>query len=371
MEKENHQNQNRAITENGGRMRVQSQSSIVSRIERLRAIGGLKSRTHHQSEVPPHHASLPRASVLVPLFEEGSSSELHVLLTKRPTHLKSHSGQVCFPGGRQEEEDGGDDVQTALRETHEEVGLASDCIDPICRLATMESVNGLCVTPIVAYLKEFQMEQLVLCQQEVEAAFAVPLSYFSEERNCASKEEIEWNGHVFVMRTFFFEDSASGRTFKIWGLTAAIVYQVAQIAMLDEGEFIDQTLTEAAKETTDSSKTTKGSLMRLLVSSSGKSYWSKRFFVKSGDNMLHQYDSEEHASRKSLSATKKNRLPISDCQVSAPASMDQQTQEYTFSVSVLGGRIEWTLAASSETERSKWIAALQQNTLEEMNDLKN
>jgi 8-oxo-dGTP pyrophosphatase MutT (NUDIX family) len=263
----------------------------------------------------------------------------------------------CFPGGRQEEEDGGDDVQTALRETHEEVGLASDCIDPICRLATMESVNGLCVTPIVAYLKEFQMEQLVLCQQEVEAAFAVPLSYFSEERNCASKEEIEWKGNSFVMRTFFFEDPASGRTFKIWGLTAAIVYQVAQIAMLDEGEIIDQPLMEAAKETTDSSKTTKGSLMRLQVSSSGKTYWSKRFFVKSGD-MLHQYDSEEHASRKSLSATKKNRLKISDCQVSMPTSIDQH-QEYTFSVSVLGGRIEWTLAASSETERSKWIAALQ------------
>jgi hypothetical protein len=85
----------RAHAENGGRMLVQSrQSSIVSRIERFRAIGGLKSRLHHQSEVPPHHASLPRASVLVPLFEEGSSSELHVLLTKRPTHLKSHSGQV-------------------------------------------------------------------------------------------------------------------------------------------------------------------------------------------------------------------------------------------------------------------------------------
>ena len=67
----------------------------------------------------PQHSSLPRASVLVPLFfdeADGTDDQPRLLLTQRPMRLSSHPGEVCFPGGRQEPSDDGDDVTTALRE---------------------------------------------------------------------------------------------------------------------------------------------------------------------------------------------------------------------------------------------------------------
>ena len=51
------------------------------------------------------------------------SSSIHVLFTQRPQNMKSHGGEVCFPGGKQDPEDNGCDITTALREANEEVGL--------------------------------------------------------------------------------------------------------------------------------------------------------------------------------------------------------------------------------------------------------
>src|SRR5210317_2072482 len=73
-----------------------------------------------------HHQELRRASILVPLFERpaenssSSSSSIHVLFTQRPQNMKSHGGEVCFPGGKQDPEDNGCDITTALREANEE-----------------------------------------------------------------------------------------------------------------------------------------------------------------------------------------------------------------------------------------------------------
>mmetsp|Transcript_26931 Transcript_26931/g.58884 ORF Transcript_26931/g.58884 Transcript_26931/m.58884 type:complete len:212 (+) Transcript_26931:59-694(+) len=204
-------------------------------IDRLRSFGHSLDVPHPQRRTH-HHAHLPRASVLVGLFQD-ENDETHVLLTKRPEKLKSHPGQVCFPGGRQEECDGGNDIATALRETKEEVGVATDSIEPVCIWDSVESVNGLCVTPVIARIKKpFDIEKdLTLCPREVDAAFAVPLRYFADEANCASAEEIEWKGGKFTMRTYHYACPLNQREFTIWGLTAGIVHHVAQIACSSEG----------------------------------------------------------------------------------------------------------------------------------------
>ena len=61
-----------------------------------------------------------RASVLIPLLE--SEGETYVMLTRRSSEMRSHPGQISFPGGKQDSDDE-DPLQTALRETHEEIGL--------------------------------------------------------------------------------------------------------------------------------------------------------------------------------------------------------------------------------------------------------
>lgn len=221
-------------------------------ITKLRSIGMEKKET-------PHHTQLQkRASILVPLFQReektndtndiignantnsnsssSSSSSIHVLFTQRPQHMKSHGGEVCFPGGKQDPEDHGDDIRTAFRETEEEVGiLHSDdhTIEAIARMSTLESKHGLCVTPIIGYIQPSSVAEpmsLKLNTDEVEAAFAVPLEYFSKPENCESAVKVEWRGGEFLLRTYLYDCPENGRQFKIWGLTAHVVHAVAALA---------------------------------------------------------------------------------------------------------------------------------------------
>lgn len=190
----------------------------------------------------PHHVDLKRASVLVPLFERedfsdstaNTKSNLHVLLTQRPARMSSHGGEVCFPGGRQDEEDNGDDIITATREAFEEVGLHPQHVEAIGRMETVESKHSLCVTPIIGLIRpslKAEPSNLTLNANEVEAAFAVPLVYFADPKNCVSQTTIQYGKWKdFVMREYLFDDDLSGRQFRIWGLTAHIVHAVAQIA---------------------------------------------------------------------------------------------------------------------------------------------
>jgi coenzyme A diphosphatase NUDT7 len=293
----------------------------------------------------PHHAAMPRASVLVALFLR--SGKPHMLLTKRTMTLKSHSGQVCFPGGKQDPEDLGDDVVTALREANEEVGLQPSLVQPLCRLVPMESVTGLCVTPIVAYIsKSIEPSSLALSEHEVEAAFCVPVSYFLDEHNCASKQNVEWSGGIFCMRTYFFQSNE--RNFKIWGLTAHIAHQVAEIAMGTA------TVCPLVGSKEKEEMIVSGHLFR-LEGSSTRPFWSRYFFVCNGQ-MLHQYKSEHEASRKSSSANKKNRLQLKYCQVIVADS--EQDNKHPFLVSALDGRVQWHLAAQEKEDRQRWTRIL-------------
>lgn len=215
----------------------------------------------------PHHADLRRASILVTLFERrrrrdiigrgghdvgddgdddvgddddnesSSGSVLHVLFTQRPQRMRSHGGEVCFPGGKQDPSDGGDDVQTAMREAHEEVGLHPDDVDPLARMETLESKHSLCVTPVIGLVRPSSAAEpsmLRLNEDEVEAAFAVPLEYFAREENCHSAVETRGRGYSFLLRTYLYDDPESGCRFKISGLTAHVVRLVAKLAYCEE-----------------------------------------------------------------------------------------------------------------------------------------
>ena len=195
----------------------------------------------------PQHKDLPRASVLVPLYlhthvtpnadtQNGNvTSEWNLLFTKRLDSMRTHSGDVCFPGGKQDPEDHHDDVATALRETYEEVGINTHHLTPICRLDTVESITGLCVTPIVGLIHPdvnvMVTSNLNICTNEVEVAFTVPLTYFLDDNNLTSKQTVEWRGGTFELRVYHYRTvGPNPRTFKIWGLTAYIAHQVATMA---------------------------------------------------------------------------------------------------------------------------------------------
>jgi len=170
----------------------------------------------------PHHTSLKRASVLVVINEN-----LETLITQRADHLRSFPGQCCFPGGKRDESDE-NDVDTAIREAQEEVGLDRNHIAPLARLESVESPNGLCVTTIVATTQQdLHQYPLVLNTEEVQAAFLVPLRIFLEPP--VSSETMTWSGEEFTLRHFRY--ATSNKTYDITGLTAYIAHRVAGIVL--------------------------------------------------------------------------------------------------------------------------------------------
>jgi len=154
-------------------------------------------------------ASLKPAGVLIPIIQS-QATDLAVLLTKRSSALKHHAGQIAFPGGRMEDHDA-DITATALRETHEEVGIAPEDVAIAGFLPPMPTVTGYAVTPVVGIVDEGI--ELTLDPSEVEMAFEVPLAFLLDERNERAAER-DFNGHKVPIVEFRY------RGYRIWGATA-------------------------------------------------------------------------------------------------------------------------------------------------------
>ncbi len=160
---------------------------------------------------------LTPAAVLMPFVTRGD--DLSVLLTQRTAHLKDHPGQVSFPGGRADPGDA-DAVDTALRELHEELGIARDSVRVIGSLAPMPVITGFAVTPVVGFLAGGYT--LELDTFEVEEAFEVPLDFLLDERNLRPTRR-----HVRGVEARLYEYRYEGR--RIWGATALIIQRFIKL----------------------------------------------------------------------------------------------------------------------------------------------
>ncbi|XP_038155995.1 peroxisomal coenzyme A diphosphatase NUDT7 isoform X1 [Cyprinodon tularosa] len=173
---------------------------------------------------------LPKASVLIPLFVRGG--QLHTLLTLRSQELRTGAGEVCFPGGKRDPSDQ-DDVHTALREAHEEIGLPPDQVEVVCTLFPVFSKKGLLVSPVVGFIEETFIP--ALNPSEVSAVFAVPLDLFTREKDHYATHGVA--GVTGPLHSFYFRDPASGNQYHIWGLTAMLATLVGALALKKKPEF--------------------------------------------------------------------------------------------------------------------------------------
>ena len=138
---------------------------------------------------------------------------LTMLFTRRAAHLKAHSGQVSFPGGRVSGEDASPEA-TALRETSEEIGLPAARIELLGRLPDYHTRTGFRITPVVGLVTP--PLALVPEANEVDEIFEVPLDFLLDPRN-HKRESREWQGE----RRWFF--AIPYRTHYIWGATAGML----------------------------------------------------------------------------------------------------------------------------------------------------
>ncbi len=151
------------------------------------------------------------AAVLVPLIERNQG--MTVLLTRRAEHLSSHSGQISFPGGREEIGDLAP-LRTALREAEEEIGLDPERVEILGRLANYVVGTGYRITPVVGFVDpetEFVREE-----DEVAEIFEVPLTIVMEPENY-HREHMRIEN---VDRSYYVLPYGG---YRIWGATASIL----------------------------------------------------------------------------------------------------------------------------------------------------
>lgn len=118
------------------------------------------------------------AAVLVPLVLRPHG--VTVLLTQRNANLTDHAGQVSFPGGRAEDYDA-DAIDTALRESEEEIGLARRHVEVLGTLPNYLTGTGYCVTPVVGLVQP--PFEVIADPSEVAAIFEVPLAFLMDGAN--------------------------------------------------------------------------------------------------------------------------------------------------------------------------------------------
>ena len=170
--------------------------------EPLRRILGERSRRSL-----PLNTTTTAAAVLVPLFDQ--DGETHVWLVRRPTSMRSHAGQMAFPGGKSDANDESS-LDTALRETEEELGIARTNVDVLGALDDTRTITGFRITPWVGWLA--QGVQVSPNASEVERAVAPPLRAFLAPLSGMSP----WRGWT-----------VEGDL--VWGATAAIVGDLVRL----------------------------------------------------------------------------------------------------------------------------------------------
>jgi nudix motif 8 len=159
-----------------------------------------------------------RAAVLVPLCHVDGQPA--VLFTKRTETVGTHKGQVSFPGGRVDDDDV-DDVDTALRECEEEIGLPRARIRVLGTFHEALAITGVVVTPVLGFVEgDLDLGTLRLSPHEIDEAFALTLAQLVDPSHRQTQQLGSRRAPVF-----------SAGPHPVWGLTAWVLDEVLREAL--------------------------------------------------------------------------------------------------------------------------------------------
>jgi 8-oxo-dGTP pyrophosphatase MutT (NUDIX family) len=154
------------------------------------------------------------AAVLIAITDR---DEPGIVLTVRREHLRTHAGQVAFPGGRVDP--GEDPINAAMREAHEELLLDPGAVELIGSIEPYRTVTGYVVTPVIGVIPP----DLPLTPHEHEVAdwFEAPLDYVLDARNQRLRSAL------FQGRTRHYYEIVWNER-RIWGATAAMIVNLSR-----------------------------------------------------------------------------------------------------------------------------------------------
>lgn len=176
-------------------------------------------KTRSPRIIEDREARYRHGAVLIPLFRD--NGQYRVLLTKRTHKVEEHKGQISFPGGAVEEEDGSFE-ETALRETHEEVGVLPEDVNLLGRMDdTLTLASNFIIHPVVGlipYPYDFEVSS-----EEVDRLLLPPLHMFFPGKRVAGEGPVEYGGTSYHSLTYRYDGEV------IWGATAGMMKSLAEI----------------------------------------------------------------------------------------------------------------------------------------------
>ncbi len=181
-------------------------------IHRLKELLSRRQKQHIDN------ASLVPAAVLVPIYCK--RGQYHILLTKRTETVKTHKGQISFPGGVYEEQDR-TLVNTALRESTEEIGLMAEDAEILGELDDGISIeSNYSISPFVGLIP--WPYQFKLNEEETEEIIEVPISILLD-KNYSRQKIKTLDGKEVTSYSYNYQGKI------IWGATARILNQFLDI----------------------------------------------------------------------------------------------------------------------------------------------
>lgn len=176
----------------------------------------------------PGKWGVPRQSAVLSLFLPGHDNRWHLVLIKRPDYNGVHSGQIAFPGGRQEPDDPSL-MHTALREAAEEIGLHMP-VNVLGRLSDIYiPASNYLVAPFVAISEKRQ--NWIPYAKEVQQVLEMPIDELLDESKVASGHFITGFKKEVVSPYFALQE------YRIWGATAMMMSELKCILIEGEKEW--------------------------------------------------------------------------------------------------------------------------------------
>lgn len=194
----------------------------IAALVKLSLSNRLRAALEAPEKEPPLAGDLPelRAEACVPaavLIALTDRADPGVILTVRREHLRTHAGQIAFPGGRRDP--GEQPVDCALREAFEEIGLAPAGVEIVAALTDYRTVTGYAITPVIGVVPPGL--QLEPHEEEVASWFEASLRHLLDPVN-QRRESAVFGGlkrHYWAIQ---WQDK------RIWGATAAILVNLAR-----------------------------------------------------------------------------------------------------------------------------------------------